>query len=268
MKMNILRRELAPISPEGWGLIDAAAKEALQAKLSARKFVDIDGPHGFAHAAVGLGRLTVVAETGPKTLGYGIHQVLPLVETRIPFALPIWELDNLARGAKDVDLSPVLDASAAAADFEESAVFAGLEPAGIVGVQQAAKDSLLTMPLEPDAVIDAVSAAQTKLLKAGIVGAAHLVVSEAVGKYLARVTASGTLRAIVEKQIGASVIVSAFVTGALLVAARGGDLVLTLGQDFAVGYQGRDDTTVGLYLTESFTFRVVTPAAVVGFSLG
>jgi uncharacterized linocin/CFP29 family protein len=41
---------------------------------------------------------------------YGIHQLLPLVETRMPFSLNIWELDNLDRGNKDVDLDNVHEA--------------------------------------------------------------------------------------------------------------------------------------------------------------
>ena len=55
--MNFLRRELAPIGDLGWSAIDAMAKDVLAANLSARRFVDVDGPHGIGHAAVVLGQI-------------------------------------------------------------------------------------------------------------------------------------------------------------------------------------------------------------------
>lgn len=44
---------------------------------------------------------------------------------------------------------------------------------------------------------------------------------------------------------------------------RGGDCVLTVGQDLSIGYVDHGRDTVELYLTESFTFRVLEPAATV-----
>jgi uncharacterized linocin/CFP29 family protein len=47
----------------------------------------------------------------------------------------------------------------------------------------------------------------------------------------------------------------------VVVARRGGDFELTVGQDWSIGYKGHDKENVDLYLTESFTFRVLEPAA-------
>jgi uncharacterized linocin/CFP29 family protein len=57
------------------------------------------------------------------------------------------------------------------------------------------------------------------------------------------------------------------VKDALLVASRGGDVELTVGQDFAIGYHSRTVAEISLFLTESFTFRVITPEALVGLTL-
>jgi len=265
--MDILRRELAPISPEGWSLIDTTAKETLCANLSGRKFVDIDGPHGIAYAASPLGRLTVVKETSGKDLGYGIHRVQPLAETRVHFDLPIWELDNLARGAKDINLDALMAACRTAAAFEETAVFDGLEPAGIAGLHQAVAGHTLPLSLAADAITEEVREGQMELAAAGAAGPMNLVVNEAICKFLSHAIPGGVLRDIIEKQVGGSVIYSAAVKDAILVAGRGGDAVLTIGQDFAIGYHGHNVTTVNLFLAESFTFRVVTPEAMVGFTL-
>ena len=36
---------------------------------------------------------------------------------------------------------------------------------------------------------------------------------------------------------------------------------MTVGQDLSIGYRSHDKENVDLYLTESFTFRVLEPAA-------
>jgi uncharacterized linocin/CFP29 family protein len=52
------------------------------------------------------------------------------------------------------------------------------------------------------------------------------------------------------------------VDDAFLISLRGGDLELTLGQDFSIGYEAHDGKTVRLFLTESFTFRVLDPSVI------
>jgi uncharacterized linocin/CFP29 family protein len=51
------------------------------------------------------------------------------------------------------------------------------------------------------------------------------------------------------------------------VANRGGDLELTVGQDFAIGYHSHSANEISLFVTESFTFRVIAPEAIIGFKL-
>jgi uncharacterized linocin/CFP29 family protein len=51
--------------------------------------------------------------------------------------------------------------------------------------------------------------------------------------------------------------------GAVLLSIRGGDYELTVGQDLSVGYAVHDRTDVELYLTESFTFRVLEDKAAI-----
>lgn len=48
-----------------------------------------------------------------------------------------------------------------------------------------------------------------------------------------------------------------------MVSIRGGDMELTLGHDFSIGYEGHSGESVTLYLTEAFAFRVLEPAAVI-----
>jgi uncharacterized linocin/CFP29 family protein len=264
--MNFLRRELAPISPRGWSEIDSVAKKALAANLSGRKFVDVDGPHGLDYASVPLGRLTIPEKQDGATVHYGVHRVLPLVETRSDFSLPIWELDNIERGAKDLDLDAVINSSREIAAFEEKAIYKGFAPGSIIGLQHAVKTPRIKISLDVNAVVDAVSQAQFQMKKGGVEGPANLVVSPPLWEFLAHCAPGGTLRSAIESEIGGRVIYAEFLKDALLVANRGGDLELTVGQDFAIGYHSHTADEVSLFITESFTFRVLAPEALVGFT--
>ncbi len=53
------------------------------------------------------------------------------------------------------------------------------------------------------------------------------------------------------------------VDGAAVLILRGGDFELHVGQDFSIGYTIHDETTVSLYLQESFTALVFGPEAAV-----
>ncbi|MFW5687761.1 MAG: family 1 encapsulin nanocompartment shell protein, partial [Bacteroidota bacterium] len=132
--MDILRKSLAPISDKAWKEINETSKDVLTSVLSARKFVDVEGPKGWDFAALSTGRIDV-PENQDGALEYGVHQVLPLVEVRIPFELNIWELDNVARGAEDIDLDSLEEAAREIAKFEENAIFEGFKAANIKGLK-------------------------------------------------------------------------------------------------------------------------------------
>lgn len=76
--MNHLLRSHAPISDEGWALIDEEARQRLTPGLAARRLVDFGGPHGWTHSATSLGRVEAV---GPVAEGVDVRRrrVLPLV---------------------------------------------------------------------------------------------------------------------------------------------------------------------------------------------
>lgn len=265
--MDIFRRDIAPISAAAWHEIDTMARDTLTANLSVRKFVDTTGPFGMDHAAVSIGRLEIPEGQKKDGVQFGIHQVQPLVETRIAFTLTQWELDNIERGAKDLELDNLVEAARQMADFEEEAVYNGFKNGRIQGIHDSIKGRTIDMSLEKDSIIDSISEAQARMMKDGLEGPANLVVNTDLWKYLARSVPGGTLRSIIEQQIQGKVIYSGTVKGALLASARGGDFDLTLGQDFAIGYHSHTSTEISLFMTESFTFRIITPEALIGFTL-
>jgi uncharacterized linocin/CFP29 family protein len=56
---------------------------------------------------------------------------------------------------------------------------------------------------------------------------------------------------------------AAAIQGGVLLSLRGGDYELHVGQDLSIGYAFHDRQSVELFITESFTFRTIEPAAAV-----
>lgn len=261
---DALKRFSAPISPAVWSAIDGAAAAVLRARLSARAVVDFNGPLGWEMDAVGLGRSKAVDKGGAGKPAWGTRQSLPLIEVRRPFSLALSELENLERGARDVDLAPLEEAAKAMAAFEESAVYSGLPKAGITGILEAADAKPITVAAQPEAVVDAVAGAIAQLRENDIDGPfAFVGGAKAFGVLSRIVPGGGTVRQVVEQMTGMAPAWSPAVAGAAIVSARGGDYELSVGQDMAVGYAKHDAEKIELYLVETFTFRVIEPRAAV-----
>jgi len=263
--MNLLRRELAPITDEAWEQIDDEARRVLKLHLAGRKLVDFSGPHGWAFGAVNLGRLERMAPAAGDPVERGIRSVLPLVEMRVPFTLPISEVDSASRGAIDLDLDPVIVAAEQLARAEDFAIFHGFGPGQVVGIIEAsphapiAVESSLAWPR-------AIETAREVLRKAGIDGPYGLALG---GVAYGELTSAGDDGYPIRKRVEESFAEGSFVwapaleSDAVLLSLRGGDYELVVGQDLSIGYRTHDDHQVELYITESFTFRVLEDKAAV-----
>lgn len=113
--MNHLHRELAPITPKAWEEIDEEARQTLARMLAGRKLFEFQGPHGWEHAAVNLGRVQPLQDPPEPAARVRSRVVQPLIEFRIPFQLERDELEAAARGAPDIDLEAVTVAAQQAA---------------------------------------------------------------------------------------------------------------------------------------------------------
>jgi uncharacterized linocin/CFP29 family protein len=165
--IDLLRRNHAPIAAVSWEAIDEQAREVLTANLSARKLVDVSGPHGWEHAAVNVGRLDPARKDAGGGVLYGIRKVLPLVEVRVPFVLDLWELDDVVRGARDPNLDPLIEAAAKLAAFEERAIYHGFAPASIEGMATASTHPRPPLGPDPSSWPEAIAHAMVLLKTAG-----------------------------------------------------------------------------------------------------
>ncbi|HLU38178.1 MAG TPA: family 1 encapsulin nanocompartment shell protein [Planctomycetota bacterium] len=262
--MNLLKRDLAPILPEAWAAIDAEATRVLKLNLAGRRLFDFDGPHGWKHAAVNTGRLVLCEEQPVEGVKAGLRHVQRLVEVRTPFVLDIMALDEIARGRADADLDPVIDAAMRTALFEERAIFHGWKVADIDGVLPASPHEPIKVAAARD-YPEALLAAQETLRKAGVEGPYALALGPAVHEELMAATEEGypLLRQIGRPLIDGPLVRSPALDGAVVVSVRGGDYEISVGQDLSIGYAAHDRDRVELYITETFTFRVLTPTAAV-----
>lgn len=262
--MNLLKRKLSPITQEAWEEIDNEARRVLKLHLAARKVVDFDGPHGRSFAAVNTGRLAKI-EPPREEITAELREVQPLVEIHAPFKLSIRELYSVTRGAKDFDLDPLVAAAERIAAAEDRSIFAGYKAAGIEGILPSAElppISFQGIRAFPKAIVEA----KERLRKAGVGGPYALVLGPALYDELHAASEDGypiynRINSMVEQHVWAPAL-----SEAVLLSTRGGDFELTVGMDFSIGYTAHDRDTVELYLTESFTFRVLTKTAAVGIN--
>ena len=260
--MDFLKKELAPITANGWKEIEERAKAVLTNELSARKFVRVTGPVGRDVTSVTTGRMDVKMKGDMK---YGIYKTQPLVETRVSFPLSRWELDNIERGAKDVDYSSLDEGVRKAARFEEDAIFNGLAEAQIEGLLNSSSYEVSEFGKTADETLKAVFDAVIKLDNAFGKKPYTLVVSNEKWLYLNTIVKEYSLPSKLEKILGHKIIVSKSIDGALLLPFDDENIELVLGEDFALGYQYHNENLVELFITESFTFRVLDPALIILF---
>ncbi len=263
--MDLLKRELAPILPEAWRLIDAEATRVLRLNLAGRKLVDFKGPHGWGLGAVNTGRLHMIKEQPIEGVSAGLRIVQPLVEVRAPILLDTLELDIVARGADDPDLSSVVQAAERVARVEDHAIFNGYAEASIAGIVPSSPHAAITVSGGAAAWPEAVVRAKEVLRAAGVSGPYALALGPAIYDELSSASEEGyPIRKRIERQIIDGPFVWApALKGAVLLSTRGGDFELTVGQDLSIGYASYERSRIELYLTESFTFRVLEPAAAV-----
>lgn len=267
--MSPLLRELAPITAEGWALIEEEASRTLKLKLAARKLVDFSGPLGWDVSAISDGRVSRVDGAPAQGVEMRVRKVQPLVELRIPFELNREELEGIGRGAKDPALDPVREAAGAAATAEDRAVFRGFAPAGIRGIAEEAAAARLALTDDFTAYPGVVAEAINKLHLAGVQGPYGIALGPRCYTGLTKTTHGGyPVMEHVRRLLDGPIVWAPTVDGAIVLSLRGGDFELSVGQDFSIGYLEHTASTVRLYLQESFTFRVLAPEAAVPLGYG
>ncbi|HEY2398355.1 MAG TPA: family 1 encapsulin nanocompartment shell protein [Solirubrobacteraceae bacterium] len=266
--MSHLLQEHAPITQPGWELLGEEARQRLTPALAARKLVDFAGPHGWEHSAANLGRVRSLDDAPVDGLTAVQRRVMALVELRAPFSLARDELADADRGAGDTDLAALDDAARRIATAENRAVFHGWHGAGIVGIAEGSAHDAISLGEDCERYPRHVARAVELLLRDGIGGPYGLALGPDAYTRVLETTEHGgyPLFEHLRQIIGGPLVWAPGVDGAVVVSQRGGDFVLDVGDDLSIGYERHDTEAVGLYLVESFTFRVLTAEAAVALA--
>ena len=266
--MNNLHRELAPISDAAWAQIEEEASRTLKVHLAGRRVVDVQGPSGFALAAVGTGHLRDIA--APKE---GIiarqREAKALVELRAPFEITRRAIDDVERGASDSDWQPVKDAARRMAFAEDGAILEGYAAAGIEGIRAGTSNAIVTLPADVRQFPVAIAQALSQLRGVGVNGPYSVLLGADAYTALAETSDHGyPVLEHVHRLVTGEIIWAPAIAGAFVLSTRGGDFQLNIGQDVSIGYSGHNDTVVRLYLLETISFLLLTREAAVALAPG
>ena len=110
--------------------------------------------------------------------------------------------------------------------------------------------------------LEAIFKGVTALTEASVGGPYALIVNPDIWAMMSGSTQGYPLKNRVEEIIGGEMIPCPTIDDAFLISLRGGDLELTIGQDFSIGYETHDGKTVRLFLTESLTFQILDPSVI------
>ncbi len=262
--MDILKRNLAPIPTTAWELIDQEAKEILKLKLHGRKVTDFVGPKCLKLASVNTGRSQRIETNAVEGVNYSIRNTLPLIELKIPFQLKISEFEALARGAKDVDTAPLIQAAKNIARAENNIIFYGLENI-VSGMVTHSTHPSLNISGDRTQIVPKLITGIKQLIEAGVSGPYKLLLDANFYAEIYETADQGyPLIKKIKDLIGDNIV---FVTEpgfrALLVSARGDDYQLIVGQDLSIGYNYHTSEKIEFFIFESLTFRVNTPEAAI-----
>ncbi len=261
--MDMLKRNLAPLTDKAWEFIDTEAKIVLKSKLTARKVVEVEGPSNWEKASVSTGKLEYPKKQPGNSFEYGVHQVQPLVEARSFFDLDLNELDSIERGNEDINLDSMQEAAKQIALFEEKAVYHGFTPANITGLKKGSAHNAVNFSGQPDAFMNSLSEALLKFKQQAIQGPYTMVMTTGLWRYLSGYVKGYPIFPRIKDMLGGEIVLNDELDENYIISQRGGDMQLVLGQDLCIGYHSHVMEKVRLYFAESFVFQLLEPAAVV-----
>ena len=176
-------------------------------------------------------------------------------------------MDTADRGNPAIDTDEVIVAARTAALTEDRLVFHGLGSAKCPGIVGATPHRAIPLASDPAEYPRQVADALQLLRDAGIGGPYSIALGDDEFTAVTETTEKGyPVYEHIKAMIEGDVIWVPAVTGAVVMSVRGGDFLLSLGEDFSIGYRHTEGDAVTLYLEESVAFQVLTPNAAVHLS--
>jgi uncharacterized linocin/CFP29 family protein len=246
-----------------WREIGEAAVAAARDMLTARRFLEVEGPFGAGLTTIELGNDDYCRTPGEGEAGAVLGRALSVPMLRKGFRLSIRRVAAHLQYGQPLDLSRVEDAAEAVAIREEEFIYYGQPEFGLQGLLNA--DGRLTAMDgdwdDVDRALTVVLDAVTRLDEAGFRGPYALALEPALYNGLfRRYPGTDMLQLEHLKRLCTKGIYKAPIEGGAVIDPRVGKIIL--GQDLAAGYAAQDGIHYQLHLSESLVFRLDNPRAV------
>jgi len=260
--VDYLNRQQAPFPDKVWRALDEAALTAAGDRLTARRFLPVEGPFGIGLTAIECGNDEAFRQPRAVEAASVMGRTLPVPMIRQIFRVSIRRVAAFIEHGQPLDLSPAEDAAEAVADREEELVYQGQPDLHLSGLLNS-EGHLETAGGDWSGVEGALAdvlAGVTRLDEAGHRGPYALVLEPALYNGLFRLYPGTDVMQLEHLQrLCTRGIFKAPIQGGVLVDPRAGTLIV--GQDLKSGYVGQDGIHFQLYLCESVVLRLDDPEA-------
>ncbi len=267
--MDHLTRDKAPFGDGIWDKIDAAAVNAARDRLTARRFLDVEGPFGPGLTSIEVGNDEYCRQPNPDEAGAVIGHAISVPMIRRRFRLSVRRIAAHLDNGMPLNLAPVEEAAEAVAAREEEIVYIGQADFGLAGLLNAPGRQTVDAGdwSDVDQVLNDVLLGVTRLDDAGFRGPYALVLAPALYNGLfRRYPGSDMLQLEHLRRLCTKGIFKASIAGGVIVDSRVGGLVV--GQDLRAGYAGQDGIHYELFVSESIVLRLEDAAAVCTIGFG
>lgn len=261
--MDPLSRDRAPFEAEVWNSIDDAAVSAARSLLTARRFLDVDGPFGLGLNAVEAGGDDFIDKPEDQDALAILGAAVSVPMLWRGFVLSLRRLAARSEHGQPLDLTPVQDAAESVARLEERLIYFGDEKARLAGLLTAQGSTEVAGGdwADIDRALKDVLAAVTALDEAGYRGPYALVAGPPLYNGLFRRYAGSDLLQVEHLgRLCTRGIYKAPIVGAAIIDPRAGRLIL--GQDLVAGFAWADGVRCHLFLSESLVLKLDDARAV------
>ncbi len=260
---NYLNRDAAGIPKSLWDRIEHAAQAAAADILTARRFLELEGPFGVGLTSVEVGSERYCRPAEPDAAGVVACSAIAVPGIQQVFELSIRRVEGHLSMGLPLDLNPVEEAAEAVARREDEIVYYGIEELGIEGLMTARNRHRTSIGdwNRVEQALDEVLAAVGQLDDAGFRGPYVLALSPArYNALFRRYEGSDMLQLDHLHRLCEGGVFKAPVEGGLVIDPRVG--VLRVGQDLEVGYSANDGIHHKLFASESLVLVLNDPGAV------
>jgi uncharacterized linocin/CFP29 family protein len=267
MTMRYLNRENTPLPAQIWEEIDQAAVDAMKDALTARRFMDLEGPYGVGMTSLEVGADDFCREPGENEAAAVLSRAISVPMLRKNFKLSIRQVEAHLTMGQRFESSPIEDAAEAVARREEDFIYNGSPNFGVEGLLTARGRNEVTMGdwAQVEQSLTDVLKAVAALDKAGFYGPYALALPPAhYNDLFKRYEGTDMLQHDHLRRLCELGIYKAPIKDAVLVDARVGKLVV--GQDALAGYSANDGIHYHLFISETIVPLLIEPKAICSLS--